>query len=136
MANVKSTETARMQLTKTVHGARPHPPGPKLIEQAMAGRHWVAIGAENEDTAKANVGRQVKDGVLLKVTVSIEGRPVVALIDSGASQSYITPETVAVCELKCVPSVLHLELADGTKIQSTEQTEDTLCTIRRVYRKG
>ena len=48
-----------------------------------------------------------------------------ALIDSGASQSYITPETVAVCELKCVPSVLHLELADGTKIQSTEQTEDT-----------
>ena len=73
---------------------------------------------------------------LLKVTVSIEGRPVVALIDSGASQSYITPQTVAVCELKCVPSVLHLELADGTKIQSTEQTEDTLCTIRRVCRKG
>ena len=118
-----------MQLTKTVNGARPHPPGPELIEQAMAGRHWVAIGAENEDTARANVGRQITNGVLLKVTVSIEGRPVVALIDSGASQSYITPETVAICELKCVPSVLHLELADGTKIQSTEQTEDTLCRI-------
>ena len=64
-----------MQLTKTVHGARPHPPGPKLIEQAMAGRHWVAIGAENEDTAKANVGRQVKDGVLIESYCFNRGSP-------------------------------------------------------------
>ena len=129
VAKAKSTETTLLQLTKAASGARPHQPGQEWIDKAMAGRHWVAIGATSEDTAKANVGRQIKDGILLKVTVSIEGRPVVALIDSGASQSYITPETVAICELKCVPSVLHLELADGTKIQSTEQTEDTLCTL-------
>ena len=65
--------------------------------------------------------RKVKDGILLKVAISIEGRNVVALIDSGASHSYIAPETIAICELKCVPSILHLELADGSRIESTKQ---------------
>ena len=62
----------------------------------MAGQHWVAIGDDVYDTAKASVGRKVGDGILFRVAVSIAGRRVIALIDGGASQSYIAPETVTV----------------------------------------
>ena len=58
----------------------------------MAGRHWVAIGDEDEDQAKASVGRQVKDGMLFKVAMLLNGRRCIALVDSGASQSYVSPE--------------------------------------------
>ena len=95
----------------------------------MTDQHWVAIGEDNEDTAKASAGRKIVDGILFRVAVSINGRRCVALLDSGASQSYIAPDTVTLCELNCVPVVMHLELADGTKIESTEQTQDTLCTL-------
>ena len=76
----------------------------------------MAIGAEEQKTTNASAGRKLKDGMLFRVAVSIAGRRVVALIDSGASQSYMAPETVALCELMCEPAELHLELADGSKI--------------------
>ena len=128
---VQSTETALLQLVtgeeKTV---RNHPTDQKILEQAMAGRHWVAIGDEDEDNqAKASVGRQVKDGMLFKVAVTLNSRRCIALIDSGASQSYVSPEIATLAELNCVPSVLFLELADGSKIQSTEQAQDVVCNI-------
>ena len=65
----------------------------------MTGQHWVAIGEDNEETAKASAGRRVSDGILFRVAVSINGRRCIALIDSGASQSYIAPDTVTLCEL-------------------------------------
>ena len=91
---VQSTETALLQLVsgeeKTV---RNHPTDQKILEQAMAGRHWVAIGEEDEDNqAKASVGRNVCHGMLFKVAVMLNGRRCIALIDSGASQSYVSPE--------------------------------------------
>ena len=95
----------------------------------MAGRHWVAIGDEDKDQAKASVGRQVKDGMLFKVAVALNGRRCIALVDSGASQSYVSPEIATLAELNCIPSVLYLELAYGSKIQSTKQTQDVVCTI-------
>ena len=78
---------------------------------------------------KASAGRKIKDGILFRVTVSIGGQKCIALIDSGASQSYMAPATVARCELACEPALLHLELADGTKIKSTQQTQFTNCVV-------
>ena len=96
----------------------------------MAGRHWVAIGEEAEDNqAKASVSRNVCDGMLFKVAVLLNGRRCIALVDSGASQSYVSPELATLAELNCVPSVLHLELADGSKIQATEQAQGVVCNI-------
>ena len=95
----------------------------------MAGRHWVAIGDEDEDQAKASVGRNVCNGMLFKVAVLLNGRRCIALVDSGASQSYVSPELATLAELNCVPSVLHLELADGSKIQATEQAQGVVCNI-------
>ena len=67
--------------------------------------------------------------MLFRVAVSVAGRRCVALIDSGASQSYISPETVILCEIECSPALVHLELADGSKIQSTQQTLAVPCTV-------
>ena len=69
------------------------------------------------------------DGMLFRVAVSIAGRRVIALIDSGASQSYMAPETASLCELECESAELYLELADGSKITSTQQTQFTNCTV-------
>ena len=57
------------------------------------------------------------------------GRRSVALIDSGASQSYISPEIVTLCELQCSTTLIHLELADGSKVRSTQQTQAVPCIV-------
>ena len=127
---VQSTETTLLQLaTEEREKVRSHPTDQKIIEKAMAGRHWVAIGDEDEDQAKASVGRQVKDGMLFKVAMLLNGRRCIALVDSGASQSYVSPEIATLAELNCIPCVLYLELADGSKCQSTKQAQDVVCTI-------
>ena len=130
VAKAETTATTLLQPTNSeAEETRVHPPGEELIEKAMAAQHWVAIGAEEQKTSSASAGRKLKDGMLFRVAVSVSGRRVVALIDSGASQSYMAPETVALCELTCEPAELHLELADGSKIKSTQQTQFTPCTV-------
>ena len=127
---VQSTETTLLQLASGEDKmVRNHPTDQKILEQAMAGRHWVAIGDEDKDQAKASVSRQVKDGMLFKVAVVLNSHRCIALVDSGASQSYVSPEIATLAELNCIPSVLYLELADGSKCQSTEQAQDVVCTI-------
>ena len=95
----------------------------------MAGRHWIALGDEDHHHEETNAGRRVKDGILLRVAISMAGRRCVALIDSGASQSYISPETVALSEIECSPALVHLELADGSKIEATQRTLAIPCTV-------
>ena len=129
VAKAEETATSLLQLSNEEDRTRTHPPGEELLDKAMAAQHWVAIGEEDSNTAKASAGRKISDGMLFRVAVSIAGRRCVALIDSGASQSYIAPETVTLCELECEPAVLHLELADGSKIKATQQTKVTNCTV-------
>ena len=126
----EETATSLMQLANTVEErARSHRAGEQILQEAMAGRHWVALGDTDLLEEKTNAGRRVRDGVLFRVAVSVAGRRCVALIDSGASQSYISPETVTLCELDCSPALVHLELADGSKIEATQQTLATSCTV-------
>ena len=130
VAKAETTATTLLQPTNSEEKeTRVHPPGEELIEKATAAQHWVAIGAEERDTSSASAGRKITDGMLFRVAVSIAGRRVIALIDSGASQSYMAPETAALCELDCETAELHLELADGSKIKSTQQTQFTICTV-------
>ena len=84
----------------------------------MAGQHWVAIGGE-EAQQTTNASRRIKDGMLFHVAISIVGRTCIALIDRAASQSYMELETVTLCEVECSPTLVHLELANSSKIQST-----------------
>ena len=87
-----------------------------MLREATADQNWLAVGHDYLDEA-ANVGRSVSDGVLFKVTVHISRRRLTVLIDSEALRCYIVPEVATACELHLEKEKLHLELADGSKVQ-------------------
>ena len=89
----------------------------------MAEQHQLGLEAENAGTL-TRVERAVSDGILFKVAVRISGRQRIGLIDSGASGCYMSPETAALCELDLNPEILHLELADGSKVQATQKADN------------
>ena len=62
--------------------------------------------------------RYVKDGLLLIVTARINGHPVRALIDSGATRCFVTPACVTAVGLKGQPQHTFLELGNGQKYLS------------------
>ena len=84
----------------------------------MADQPWLAIGVKQLGTM-TKVERVVTNGILFQIVVSIVGRQRVGLIDSGASRCYMSPETAALCKLVLNSEILHLQLADGSKVQST-----------------
>ena len=62
--------------------------------------------------------RLMKDGLLLVVTARINGHPVRALIDSGATRCFVTPACVTAVGLKGKPQDTFLELGNGQKFLS------------------
>lgn len=78
---------------------------------------WVAASHSDTHLNQENV-RVPEDGFLFTVPLKINGHQLTALIDSGASKSYIKQECVAPLGLDFVPMVSYLELADGTKLMS------------------
>ena len=107
--------------------ANDHPIGGKSSEMEAPTQPWVAVGSSTTDCAP-KVGRSEDDGVLLKIKIQIQGRTYVALVDFGASRNYTSPEAVLTWELPDTPDVVHLELADGSKIRSTQKIPGVMCT--------
>ena len=62
--------------------------------------------------------RGINDGLLLVVTARINGHPVRALIDSGATRCFVTPACVTAVGLKGQPQDTFLELGNGQKFLS------------------
>ena len=73
-----------------------------------------------EKTGKENKKgvRRVEDGLLLVVPTKIYGKPVRALIDSGATRCFITPSCITTVGLKGIPCDIFLELGNGEKCLS------------------
>ena len=59
----------------------------------------------------------------------------IALIDSGASRCYITPEIAAACELHLEKEKLHLKLADGSKVQSAHKAPNVTIVVGKTVCK-
>ena len=57
--------------------------------------------------------RRMQDRLFMVVTAQIYGKPVHALIDSGATRCFVTPAYVAVVGLKRQPHDTILELGSG-----------------------
>ena len=124
----ESIENSTPQATTSEEKSSVPPAGEELLKKATADQQWLAVGHGYFDEV-ASVGRSVSDGVLFKIAMRISGRKLIALIDSGASRCYIAPETVAACELHLEKEKLHLELADGSKVQSAHKAANvTLVT--------
>ena len=111
-------ETQTAQPPTVMGGTGAHQAGDQTSVQTPPSRSWIAVGDRSTDCASRTV-RQVTDGLLLKLAVSIAGRRLVALVDSGASRCYMSPETVTSLGLLTSPALVHLELVDGSKIRST-----------------
>ena len=62
--------------------------------------------------------RGIDDGLLLVVAARINGHPVRALIDSGATRCFVTPACVTAVGLKGTPKDIFLELGNGQKYLS------------------
>ena len=75
------------------------PTDSSLMPRSQTERHWLAVGHEMTKEA-ASVGRCVGDGILLRVPASVHARQLIALVDSGASRCYMSPNTATQCDLK------------------------------------
>ena len=72
------------------------------------------VSAENH----TKNSRGEENEILLVVMVQIFGHKIRALIDSGATQNFISPAGVTKCGLKMESHNTFLELGDGTKVLS------------------
>ena len=124
----ESVENSATQAATKGEKSSVPPTGEDLLREAMADQHWLAMGHAYLDEA-ANVSRSVSDGMLFNIAIRIFGRRLTALIDSGASRCYITPETVAACELHLEKEKLHLELTNGSKVQSAHQAPNVTIVV-------
>ena len=130
----ESAENSTTQAATKEEKSSVPPAGAELLKEATADQHWLAVGHDYHDEA-ANVGRSVSDGVLFKIAVNISGRKLTALIDSGASRCYIAPEIAAICELHLEKEKLHLEFADGSKVQSAHKAPNVPIVVGKTVCK-
>ena len=73
---------------------------------------------ENGKKEKAENVRDEEDGILLIVPVRIYGKVFRALVDSGASRCFISPEVAQTAQLQWEPHDTFLELGNGERILS------------------
>ena len=107
---------ATQPVTKEQGEASDRPTGGQSSSNEAPTQPWVAVGSSTTDCAP-KVGRAEDDGILFKIKMQIQGKVYVALVDSGASRNYASPEAVVDWELPGTPELVHLELADGSKIR-------------------
>ena len=86
-------ETSTVQPPNATGVAGVHQAGEKHSTETPSPQSWIAVGDQSTDCA-SRMRRQVTDGMLLKLTVSISGQQVIALVDSGASRCYMSPKAV------------------------------------------
>ena len=71
-----------------------------------------------------SIDREISDGILLVVPVRIQGREYRALIDSGATRSFISPACITETGSKTRKNNTFLELGNGSKVLSKFEAMD------------
>ena len=71
-----------------------------------------------------SIDREIEDGILLVVPVRIQGREYRALIDSGATRSFISPACITETGMKTRKNNTFLELGNGSKVLSKFEAMD------------
>ena len=71
-----------------------------------------------------SIDREISDGILLVVPVRIHGREYRALIDSGATRSFISPACITETGMKTQKNNTFLELGNGSKVLSKFEAMD------------
>ena len=110
----------------TVPQEKSVPGNPIQSTKRQPATDWCA--AHRHDGPVGN-SREKDDGILLVVDARIFGKQCRALIDSGATRSFITPAVVLQCGLHSVHQETLLELADGRKLLSQGKCPHTIIAV-------
>ena len=85
---------------------------------------------------KAKINKKIErveaDGILLVVPARINGKLFSALVDSGATRCFITPECCTIAGLSCVQHDTFLELGNGTRTLSRGMVQGAPVTLAGV----
>ena len=82
---------------------------------------WVSVARESDKNVK---NRKIEDGILLVVAACIYGHKVHALVDSGATRSFVESGPVLPLGLKCTSKNTLLELGNRDCILSRGKAND------------
>ena len=91
----------------------------------------VVVGDEN-GKIKRKTERVEEDGILVVVPARINGKLFTALIDSGATRCFMTPECSIIAGLSCVPHDTFLELGNGARTLSRGMVQGAPITMAGV----
>ena len=93
----------------------------------------IVVGSEKEKgKKKRKIERVEEDGILLIVPTRINGKVFTALIDSGATRCFVTPECSTIAGLSCVPHDTFLELGNGARALSRGMVQGAPITLAGV----
>ena len=110
----------------TVPQEKSEPGKPIQSTKRQPATDWCAAHHHDGPVGKS---RDKDDGILLVVDARIFGKPCRALIDSGATRSFITPAAVLRCGVHSVHQETLLELADGRKLLSQGKCPHTIIAV-------
>ena len=120
------------EMGKSCVGVRQKRAEKSCVQAEPQDKRWVAmsnfrkpVGNENTEKDKntENV-RSEEDGVLFIIPVRIYGKFFQALVDSGASRSFVSPRVVETAQLRWEPHDTFLELGNGERILSRGRVTD------------
>ena len=91
----------------------------------------VVVGTKDAKI-KRKIQRVESDGILLVVPARINGKIFTALIDSGATRSFVTPECTTIAGLMCKSHDTFLELGNGARALSRGMVQGAPITLTAV----
>ena len=91
---------------------------PGLEESKMSQKQLTSVAVNQ------SIDREITDGILLVVPFRIQGHEYRALIDSGATRSFISPICITETRMKTWKNNTFLELGDRSKVLSKFEAMD------------
>ena len=91
----------------------------------------VVVGTKDAKI-KRKINRVESDGILLVVPARINGKLFTALIDSGATRCFVTPECTTIAGLTCKSHDTFLELGNGARALSRGMVQGAPITLAGV----
>ena len=96
---------------------------------------FTGVVVDDQGNKSVKIPRIEEDGILLVVPARINGKLFSALIDSGATRCFVTPECCTVAGLSCISHDTFLELGNGARALSRGMVQGAPITLAGVTTK-
>ena len=96
---------------------------------------FTGVVIDDQGNKSVQIPRIEEDGILLVVPARINGKLFSALIDSGATRCFVTPDCCTIAGLSCIPHDTFLELGNGARALSRGMVQGAPITLAGVTTK-